>query len=379
MSRSAPFFSFFPQFTPDALNDEAWGSGFTDWNLISELPDSEKVFFSPAKGMYDPTTPDYLLSLEREVSSLSPNAGLAVYHYFFDGRHVLPGFEKQLLDQRSRLPFFLCWANETWSKRWVGKPKEIIIQQKHELNESVIRLHAEYLAKLFDLEGYQRYQGRPILLIYNPQASTSLPHSLAIYRKVFLELGHEPFIGACVSYAQSVSHMEPYDFGCEFEPRFFFNFNTQTDLSRIVSNIKLHLPWFFELLGSYRDHFRKINRKSEFKYSDYLDLINNGGLEKRLRSIIGSRPLMRSTFLTWNNYPRYRKLNTLVSHDNVDPQDVIRSIRMIQSDPELPIFVNSWNEWSEGAAFEQGEITHPLRNSLFEGLALKNSGSKPAL
>lgn len=376
MSHSAPFFTFFPQFTQDALNDEAWGSGFTDWDLISKLPNSEKVRFLPAKGMYDPTTPDYLFSLEQEVGSLSPKAGLAVYHYFFDGRHVLPGFEKQLLLQRSRLPFFICWANETWSKRWVGKPKEIIIAQRHELNEGIIRLHAEYLVKLFDLEGYQRYQGRPLLLIYNPQASSALPRSLALYRKVFLELGHEPFIGVCISHPQPLSHMEPYDFGCEFEPRFFFNFNTQTDLSRMASSIKLNFPWFFEILGSYRDKLRKNNGRSEFDYADYLDLIAKGGLEKRLRSIIGSKPLMRSTFLTWNNFPRYRERNTLVSHVNVEPQDVTRCIRMIQSDSKLPLLVNSWNEWSEGAALEEGEITNPLRNSLFGALGLKHSESK---
>lgn len=371
MSPPSPFFSFFPQFTPDELNDKAWGEGFTDWKLIRDLPESSQANFTPARGMYDPTDPNYLSILEDDLQALSPHAGLALYHYFFDGRHVLKGFEQQLLSQRSRIPFFICWANETWSKRWIGKPNEVIVEQRHDLNESVIRDHANYLSQLFALEGYRHYDGRPLLLIYNPQASPTLNRALALYRKAFSEIGCNPFIGACISHPQPEVHMSSYDFGCEFEPRFFFNSFSQPTLAKAAARLKVASPRFFEWLGAIRDGFRQKSGQREFLYAEYLEQLESGDLERRLRECVGSRALMRSTFLLWNNTPRYRQRSTVVTHRGLYAADISKIITTIQSDDDLPLFVNSWNEWSEGAALEAGECNHPLRQVFLAALGLK--------
>jgi len=372
MSSARPFFSFFPQFTTDPLNDAAWSPGFTDWDLVRALPDTQRRAFTPARGMYDPTAPDYLSALERELGALSPDAGLAVYHYFFDGRHVLQGFEQQLLAQRSRLPFFICWANETWSKRWVGRPNDIIVAQRHELDRTVIERHATYLARLFELEGYQRHAGRPLLLIYNPQASPTLPRAIALYREAFAALGHRPFFGACLSYPQPAEHITPYDFACEFEPRFFFNSGTQAGAARLAARLKLAFPGLFEWLGAQRDSLRRRAGQREFPYARYLDLLVRGALEPALRQSAGDRPLMRSTFFSWNNTPRYRDRSTIVSHAGVTPAAISDAVGSMRSDAGLPLFVNSWNEWSEGAALEPGvETGTALRTAFLQALGLR--------
>lgn len=368
MRHARPFFSFFPQFTTDPLNDAAWGTGFTDWDLIRSLPDAERPSFVPARGMYDPADPQFLPGLEQAVAAMSPDAGLAVYHYFFDGKHVLPGFERQLLAQNSRLPFFICWANETWSKRWVGLPNDIIVAQRHELDTAIIAEHAKYLSRLFALEGYQRHQGRPLLLIYNPQASPTLARAIALYRQAFAALGHEPFIGACLSYPQPASQMEPFDFGCEFEPRFFFNSSGRAGVARLAARVKAAFPEFFEWLGAKRDSLRQQSGRREFPYADYLRKLASGQIERELRGSIGTRPLMRSTFLSWDNTPRYRDRSTVVSHRGVSAADLATAIGGLRSDSGLPLFVNSWNEWSEGAALEAGEREHALRVAFLAAL-----------
>lgn len=361
MPNADPYFSFFPQFTPDPLNDVAWGLGFTDWDLIRKLPELSRDRFTPAKGMYDPTDSSYLAKLKEELKDISAGAGIVLYHYFFDGKHALSGFERQLLQQHSEIPFFICWANETWSKRWVGRPNDIIIAQKHIPDKVIIRKHAEYLARLFGLPGYRLHNGRPLILIYNPHASKTLQQSLEVYREAFNGLGLNPFIGCCLSYPQPRSQIEPYDFACEFEPRFFFNMGRQPYLGKVGSILKPRYPKFFEFLGGIYDNFRKKAGHNFFRYSDYVRMLESGSLERQLRNCVGGLPLMRSTFLSWDNTPRYEDRSTRVIHADSQVHEAIKLIGNICSDANLPLFVNSWNEWTEGAALETGKINHDWR------------------
>ncbi len=369
MTAAHHFFSYFPQFHPDPINDRAWGEGFTDWDLIRALPESQRDVFTPSRGYYDPSAPEYLSTLCEQLEALPlPNAGLMVYHYHFDGISALSGFERQLLEQPDQAPpFFLCWANETWTKRWVGKPGEVLVEQRHSVNAELVRAHARYLVQFFDLPHYHCVDGRPLLMIYNAQASVTLPHVLSMYRAEFAALGHKPLIGACIAYPQPSDQMLPYDFGCEFEPRFFFNSRGASGLAHFAARLKMRFPKLFEWLGAQRDRMRHQEGGRSFAYREYLEALTNGSIEKALRVSAGSLPLMRSAFLCWNNQPRYRDRNTWVNHDGVD-EDSLVALRSLRSDGDFPLLINSWNEWSEGAALESGQKEHPLREKFLRTL-----------
>lgn len=370
MASQQYFLSYFPQFHPDPINDKAWGEGFTDWDLIRSLPDGVREDFTPERGYYDPTEPEYLDSLCAQLKKLPfENAGLMVYHYHFDGVSALPGFERQLLAQpESTPPFFLCWANETWSKRWVGQSREILVEQRHSLDVELIRAHALYLVGFFELPHYHRVDGRPVLMIYNAQASANLPRALKIYREEFAAMGYEPLIGVCIAYPQPPDQLAPYDFGCEFEPRFFFNSFSPSLLAQHAARLKIHFPKVFEWLGAQRDRVRRRGAGQHFEYEDYLGALKTGRIEKALRSSTGSKPLMRSTFLSWDNSPRYRKMSTKVSHRNVSLES-LAILSQISSDKGLPMLINSWNEWSEGAALEAGVRPSRLHSHFLNALA----------
>lgn len=371
MTAAHHFFSYFPQFHPDPINDWAWGEGFTDWDLIRALPESQRDAFTPNRGYYDPSTPEYLSTLCEQLEALPlPNAGLMVYHYHFDGISALSGFEKQLLEQPDRgPPFFLCWANETWTKRWVGKPGEVLVEQRHQAKIELIHEHARYLARFFELPHYHRVGGRPLFMIYNAQASVTLPRVLEMYREAFFALGHKPLIGACIAYPHPSEQLKPYDFGCEFEPRFFFNSKSSSVLAQLAARFKMNFPKLFEWLGSQRDRARHRVGSRRFAYSDYLAAVEDGTIEKALRKSTGSLPLMRSTFFSWDNLPRYGARSTSVAYNNVNA-DLFSVLRSLRSDQGLPLLINSWNEWSEGAALEPGLQSHPLRNEFLRALLI---------
>lgn len=364
------FFSYFPQFHPDPINDRAWGDGFTDWDLIRALPASNRDAFTPSRGFYNPSEPSYLATLLAQLKALPlQNAGLMVYHYHFDGVSALSGFEKQILAQPDQeLPFFLCWANETWSKRWVGLPGEVLIEQQHKVSEALVLAHAEYLSQFFELPHYHRVGGRPIFIVYDAHASVTLPSVLAMYREIFAKMGHYPLIGACIGYPQSPAQLHPYDFGCEFQPRFFFNYRGSSLSMQIAANVKMHFPRLFEWLGGQRDRLRGLEGRRSFAYCDYLAALMNGRMESALRESVGGLPLMRSAFLSWDNLPRYQNRSTRVTYEGVK-LDSLSALATLRSDSDFPLLINSWNEWSEGAALEPGMQQQPWRDEFLKMLS----------
>jgi hypothetical protein len=371
------FFSFFPQFTPDPLNDAAWGPGFTDWDLIRAMPDAAGASFRPAGAMYDTADPDYLKMLNEELKSLGDQpVGLMVYHYFFDGRHVLDGFERNLIAAAETPPFFLCWANETWSKRWIGKAGEIIIEQRHIADPAIIADHVARLLQLFAKPAYLHIDGRPVLMVYNPLASATLSASIELYRQAFAAAGVHPLIGTCLPHDVDPATVAAFDFLCEFQPRFFYTLATNSAVVRLAARAKTLAPALIERIGGLRDRYRAKASGRRYRYHDYLARLADGTIERRLRAICGEKPLMRATFLSWDNRPRYQDRNTMVVHDGVEGVD-LAPIAAIRSDASFPILVNSWNEWSEGAALEPASEPHRLRRAFLDWIlgSVKASGS----
>src|ERR1700676_1040048 len=148
MSVNNGYLTFFPQFCKEHVNDKAWYSGFTDWDLIKELPTKMRRRFTPALGFYDLSVPQ-VISRQFDAIGQSPWPGMALYHYFFDGQFVLESVERHILEAGSRGPsFFILWANETWTKRWIGKPTGIIKKKRHSSDPAIVRAHVDRLSRL---------------------------------------------------------------------------------------------------------------------------------------------------------------------------------------------------------------------------------------
>jgi hypothetical protein len=365
------YVTFFPQFQSDPVNDKAWYPGFSDWDLIGKLPRNFVDRFTPSTGFYTPGSDQYMSSLGEKLK-LSGVDGLAIYHYYFNGQHVLPSVEKWILNSKPDFNFFFIWANETWTKRWIGKPHEIIIRQKHEADEAIIEKHAAYIATFMKMPNYRTIDGRPLFILYNPSAVADLGNVINIYRKKFTALGLDPLIGVCVAHMLDSESVASYDFICEFQPRLFFNFNRYGKKRQLLGmRAKAIIGDNFEIFSGMIDKVRRFWPKTrKFYYDEYIKPQMQTLIADYLITVAGSRPIMRCLFVSWNNMPRYGKSYTEV----VPPSEscyAIDQIKKINSSEDYPLLINSWNEWSEGAALEEAvekiQFTEMIKQWLCHG------------
>jgi Glycosyltransferase WbsX len=279
------FFTFFPQFCPEPLNDQAWGKGFTDWDLIRQLPASVAKDFTPEGGFYNPSDHSYVDCLRSKIQEVAgPDSGLMLYHYFFDGLHALSGFEQAFLSRNSQLPFFFCWANESWTKRWKGRANEFIVRQRHLLDQDTVQKHVRYLADFMTSEYYFCFESRPLMVIYDPQTVVNMDVVLKMYRAAFSAIGLNPLFGACLSYPQQGLEALGFDLAMEFEPRYFFNFRKSKLKQNLGIRLKQVAPSLFDRLSAGLEQLPWKNRtKAVYHYSDYLAGVRDGSLESSLR------------------------------------------------------------------------------------------------
>ena len=72
--------------------------------------------------------------------------------------------EMQMFGEPNK-PFFLCWANEGWSKRWDGSEQEVLLAQNYD-GEEQSKEHFFYLLDFFRHPNYIKIEDRPVFAIY---------------------------------------------------------------------------------------------------------------------------------------------------------------------------------------------------------------------
>ena len=159
---------YLPQYHRIPENDAWWGAGFTDWvNVDAARPayDGHAQPQQPGElGRYDLSDPDVMraqgaLALAHGVS------GFVMHHYWFDGRRLLDAPLRHLLaDPTIEFPFALCWANESWTRRWDGLDSDVLIEQTYSAGWAD-RFYDDIAPALRD-HRYLRVSGKPLLVVY---------------------------------------------------------------------------------------------------------------------------------------------------------------------------------------------------------------------
>jgi lipopolysaccharide biosynthesis protein len=94
--------------------------------------------------------------------------GFCYWHYWFEGRRLLERpFHEVLTSGQSGFPFSLAWANETWSRRWLGEERDILLKQSYSDDDDT--RHAQWLVTAFADRRYMTVGNRVVFLIYRPR------------------------------------------------------------------------------------------------------------------------------------------------------------------------------------------------------------------
>jgi lipopolysaccharide biosynthesis protein len=163
---------YLPQFHATPENDSFWGRGFTEWTNVRRATPLFRGHRQPVVpgelGYYDLLHPE---TRERQAD-LARSHGITSFcywHYWFAGRRTLERpFQEVVSSGRPDFPFFLGWANESWTGVWHGAPRRMLIEQTYP-GEDDDRAHFASLVAAFRDPRYVRRDGKPVFLIFRPE------------------------------------------------------------------------------------------------------------------------------------------------------------------------------------------------------------------
>jgi lipopolysaccharide biosynthesis protein len=335
-SNIRPIAIYLPQFHPIPENDVWWGKGFTEWTNVARA----KPLF---EGHYQPHLPSELGYYDLRVAeSREAQAELALengihgfcyYHYWFQGKRLLHRpLDAILQTGKPDFPFMLCWANETWSRRWLGEEKEVLIKQTYSKEDD--QNHINWLCEqVFTDPRYITVYGRPAFIIYRPHDLPDYKKTLQLFRETAKSKGvPEPFLIASNSHSET---LEGFDHVLNFEPQLGLltdAFNDKKTLSKWLRNRKLSVP------------------SSRLKVYDY----------REVKDVMAARRLaykyLPCVFVGWDNTARRGAKGIIIHNQNKEDfkQSLVRAKEVVASYPEEErlVFINAWNEWAEGNHLE---------------------------
>ncbi|MEL4245543.1 glycosyltransferase WbsX family protein [Shewanella xiamenensis] len=352
-SKCKLFAFYFPQFYPTPENSKHWGSGFTDWNNVQEATPQFKGHRQPRVpllGYYDQSEMSTIIQ-QVNLAKKYGLSGFSFYHYWFDGELTLEKPVENFLENKELdFKFILTWANETWSKRWVGEDEVIIFNQTHKNCKKTWTNHFNYLLKFWLDDRYEKIGGKPIFNIYNPHLIKNSKEMFDFWNQLAVKNGLPGihFVAILVSPTFSLSMLNDYNGILDFQPRYSTN-NLKVSNSlvgKFIDRFRFLPEPLLNKLTSIRFKFAKVE---VINYQDVWDDIINLASDPQLCL---NKKRYYCAFVDWDNTARYKNKGKVYS--GVSPavfeSNLARLINKAQFD--CIIYINAWNEWAEGTYLE---------------------------
>lgn len=359
---------YLPQFHEIPENDEWWGKGFTEWvnvkkaRLLYEGHEQPRV---PLGRNYYNLLDDEVKIWQAQIAKKYGVYGFCYYHYWFNGKMVLEEpMEQMLKNKKIDMPFCICWANEPWTKAWVGK-KEVILPQFYG-EEKEWTEHFEYLLPFFKDERYIKDNNRPLVVIYRAEVIPELNERLKLWDKLAKKNG---LAGLSFAYQDITFDLMKgkddslFDYNIEFQPSYAWN-----DMNS-KGAIKSSAMW-----SSLRSIKRKLHTVVEKKAGFDLDryvmnskksvTVNKVDYDAAWNEILNHKPssnkCVPGAFVGWDNTPRKGNNGTVYIGDTPEKFKMYLSKQIKRAKEEYHkdmIFMYAWNEWAEGGYLEPDERT----------------------
>ncbi len=324
---------YLPQYHPIPENDRWWGKGFTEWSNVARARPTFEGHLQPNVpadlGYYDLRLP----IVRAEQARLAREAGLfgfCYYYYWFGGTRLLTGpLDAVVSSGEPDFPFCICWANENWTRRWDGLDSEILIAQRHSVEDDIAFLES-VLPALRDRR-YIRVHGKPLLLVYRPSLLPDAAATTRRWREHATRLG---LPGLYLVSTQSFFHIDArgpdafgFDAAVEFPPHSFAvecakqprGFGGRSFAGKVYDYARTADNFMSRELPAHKV-FRAVMPRWD----------NTARRGSHANVFVGSAP---EAYREW--------LNRAVDYT-----------RQFYYGDERMLFINAWNEWGEGNYLE---------------------------
>ena len=321
---------FLPQFHPIPENDRWWGKGFTEWTNVTRARPNfvghQQPHLPADLGFYDLR----LAETRQAQADLARDYGIhgfCYYYYWFGGKRLLNRpLDEILASGRPEFPFCICWANESWSRRWDGRESDILIAQQHSETDDLAFIR--HLLPLLRDPRYIRIHGRPLILVYRIELFPDPARTAEVWREYCLRAGLGEIFLACVQSFGLAA--DPRDFGfdavVEFPPH---DLSVPVDLKPPMEN-----PDFTGHVYDYR-----------------------ATAECFMRRPLPEHRFFRTAMPSWDNTARRQDAGAIFLGSTPQLYEqwlsiLIEQTRVLNPPGERFVFINAWNEWAEGNHLE---------------------------
>jgi lipopolysaccharide biosynthesis protein len=338
---------YLPQFHIIPENEESWGRGFTEWtNVTRSLPQFA--------GHYQPHLPGdlgfYDLSneetLERQIALARKYgiSGFCIHYYWFRGRRLLEKPVATLYRRKDLdIGFCLCWANETWSRRWDGSEDEVLIPQIH--TPETDKRFIEDALRYMDDPRYLTIDDRLVLVVYRGELLADPERTIEHWRKVVLKsVGKDLFLLRAMSF-KPTTLVSGFDASVQFPPHHLDAPDTGASRALFNSAFSGSIYDYPKLLATIKRQFR------EYQF-----------------------PVIPTVMTGWDNTPRRGSAGTCY-HGSTPASYAAWLAEAAYFAKQKPVggsshvFINAWNEWGEGAHLEPDQrFGHAFLRATVEAL-----------
>ncbi len=319
---------FLPQFHPIPENDRWWGPGFTEWTNVTRagplFPGHYQPHLPADLGFYDLR----LRETRAAQADLARRYGISAfcwYHYWFHGTRLLSEpFDDVLESGQPDFPFALCWANEPWSRRWDGGENDVLQPQAYSVDDDRNHIRA-LLPALADSRAFT-VEDRPLFAVYRADQLPEPSRTVEVWREEVARAG--------LPGVHLVAVETGWDAGWDatevgFDAKVLFQ--PQFSLLRKVPrrDIGAEQPEVYD----YESAWPRLADAPEVAYRRY-----------------------GTVFPMWDNTPRRGAAGLVVHGSTPEHYQAWLQVAIERAARESPqhriVFLNAWNEWSEGCHLE---------------------------
>jgi lipopolysaccharide biosynthesis protein len=252
--------------------------------------------------------------------------GFCYYYYSFGTKTLLDRpLREMLLGGEPDMPFCLCWANENWTRRWDGRERELLMEQRYgpELDGPLI----DELMPFFLDRRYLHVRGAPVLVVYKAAAIPDPIATTARWRAAARRWGL-PDLHLVAAQTFGLADPRPlgFDAAVEFPPH-------GDALASELVTVDTPDPRFRGQVFDFRATAQR-------------------------QLALPPRPfrVYRTAMPGWDNTARLAERATIYHDASPEAYEewlrtLVAEARLTDPDHRL-VFVNAWNEWAEGAHLE---------------------------